>query len=115
MSAESLIETPYAPEPLRDSILRHIHYTLARPDGQVVPRELFKPVSLAIRDLLVDGLLKTEQGYRDHPLKRLCYLSMEFLMVRSRSDNLCTLRLMEPCRAVLEVLIAVSLLGLEQA
>ncbi|HMC29735.1 MAG TPA: glycogen/starch/alpha-glucan phosphorylase, partial [Candidatus Angelobacter sp.] len=75
--------------------------TLARPDGRAVPRELFKPVSLAIRDLLVDGLLKTEQRYRDQNLKRLCYLSMEFLMGRWLSDNLCNLRLNEPCRAVL--------------
>jgi starch phosphorylase len=101
MSAESLTGTPYAPEPLRESILRHIHYTLARSDGQVVPRELFKPVSLAIRDLLVDGFLKTEQRYREQNLKRLCYLSMEFLMGRWLSDNLCNLRLMEPCRSVL--------------
>jgi starch phosphorylase len=101
MSADLLTGTPFAPEPLRESILRHIHYTLARTEGHVVPRELFKPVSLGIRDLLVDGFLKTEQRYREQGLKRLCYLSMEFLMGRWLSDNLCNLRLMEPCRAVL--------------
>jgi starch phosphorylase len=101
MSADSLTRTPFASEPLRESILRHIHYTLARPEAPMVPRELFKPVSLAIRDLLVDGFLKTEQRYRDQRLKRLCYLSMEFLMGRWLSDNLCNLRLNEPCRAVL--------------
>jgi glycogen phosphorylase len=101
MSADSLTGTPFASEPLRQSILRHIHYTLARPEAPVVPRELFKPVSLAIRDLLVDGFLKTEQRYRDQRLKRLGYLSMEFLMGRWLSDNLCNLRLNEPCRAVL--------------
>jgi starch phosphorylase len=101
MSADPLTGTPFAPEPLRDSILRHVHYTLARPDGTFVPRELFKPVSLAIRDLLIDGLLKTEQRYRDQNVKRLCYLSMEFLMGRWLSDNLCNLELNGPCRAVL--------------
>jgi glycogen phosphorylase len=101
MSADSLTGTPFASEPLRQSILRHVHYTLARPEAPVVPRELFKPVSLAIRDLLVDGSLKTEQRYRDQSMKRLCYLSMEFLMGRWLSDNLCNLRLNEPCRAVL--------------
>ncbi|HET9281896.1 MAG TPA: glycogen/starch/alpha-glucan phosphorylase [Candidatus Angelobacter sp.] len=101
MSADPLTGTPFAPEPLRESILRHAHYTLARPDGTFVPRELFKPVSLAIRDLLIDGLLKTEQRYRDQNVKRLCYLSMEFLMGRWLSDNLCNLGLNTPCRAVL--------------
>ncbi len=63
MSADLLTGTPFDPEPLRQSILRHIHYTLARPGGNVVPRELFKPLSLTIRDYLIDGLLKTEQRY----------------------------------------------------
>ncbi len=101
MSADPLTGIPFAPEPLRASILRHVHYTLARPDGTFIPRELFKPVSLAIRDLLIDGLLKTEQRYRDQNVKRLCYLSMEFLMGRWLSDNLCNLGLNGPCRAVL--------------
>src|SRR5690242_10471281 len=101
MSADSLTGTPFAPEPLRQSVLRHVHYTLARSDGSFIPRELFKPVCLAIRDLMVDGLLKTEQRYRQHDMKRLCYLSMEFLMGRWLSENLCNLRLNEACRAVL--------------
>jgi len=86
---------------LRDSILRHVRYTLARPDKALVPRELFKPVSLAIRDLMIDRLLETEQRYRELDSKRLYYLSMEFLMGRWLSDNLCNLGLMEKCQAVL--------------
>jgi starch phosphorylase len=88
-------------ETLRESILRHIRYTLARPSLDPVPRELFKPLSLALRDLLVDHLLQTEQRYRDQDVKRLHYLSMEFLMGRWLSDNLCNLGLYEQCRGVL--------------
>ncbi|HEX9255625.1 MAG TPA: glycogen/starch/alpha-glucan phosphorylase, partial [Candidatus Angelobacter sp.] len=101
MSADLLTGTPFEPEPLRQSILRHIHYTLARAEGDVVPRELFKPLALTIRDYLVDGVLRTEQRYRQQHVKRLGYLSMEFLMGRWLSDNLCNLGLMDPCRAVL--------------
>jgi len=36
--------------------------------------------SLTIRDYLIDGLLKTERRYREQSVKRLGYLSMEFLM-----------------------------------
>jgi starch phosphorylase len=101
MSADSLTGIPFDPEPLRQSILRHIHYTLARPDANLFPQELFKPLSLTIRDFLIDGLLKTEQRYRDQGVKRLGYLSMEFLMGRWLSDNLCNLGLNDQCRAVL--------------
>jgi glycogen phosphorylase len=101
MSADPVNDTDFASEPLRESILRHIRYTLARPSNGLVPRELFKPVSLAVRDRLVDRLLRTEQRYREGDVKRLYYLSLEFLMGRWLSDNLCNLRLNEQCRSVL--------------
>ncbi|HEX7285657.1 MAG TPA: glycogen/starch/alpha-glucan phosphorylase, partial [Candidatus Angelobacter sp.] len=101
MSDDLLTGTASGPESLRDSILRHVRYTLARPDGHLAPRELFKPLSLAIRDHLIDHLLETEQRYRNQDVKRLFYLSMEFLMGRWLSDNLCNLGLNQPCRAVL--------------
>jgi starch phosphorylase len=101
MSADPVNDTDLASEPLRESILRHIRYTLARPSNGLVPRELFKPVSLAVRDRLVDRLLRTEQRYREGDVKRLHYLSLEFLMGRWLSDNLCNLRLNEQCRSVL--------------
>jgi len=101
MSADLLTGTRFNPEPLRESILRHIHYALARPGGSLVPRELFKPLSLTIRDFMIDGLLKTERRYREAKVKRLGYLSMEFLMGRWLSDNLCNLGLGEQCRTVL--------------
>src|SRR5215831_8093553 len=101
MSADLFNGTACGSETLRDSILRHVRYALARPSGSPTPRELFKPLSLAIRDRLIEGLLKTEQRYREHDAKRLYYLSLEFLMGRWLSDNLCNLRLEDEARAVL--------------
>src|SRR5437016_4991485 len=102
MAAAFLNSTTCDPETLRQSIRRHVQYTLARPTNHVTPRELFKPVSLAIRDLLIDRLLATEERYRRQDVKRLCYLSLEFLMGRWLSDNLCNLRLFDECRTVLQ-------------
>src|SRR6266404_1802266 len=99
MSQASFI--PCDPDPLRQSIQRHILYTLARPVADATPAELFKPVSLAIRDYLVDRLLATEQRYEDQDVKRLYYLSLEFLMGRWLSDNLCNLGLDDAARAAL--------------
>jgi starch phosphorylase len=100
--SDDLVNCPeVGAQPLRESILRHVRYTLARPSLNPVPRELFKPLSLAIRDLLVDHLLRTEQRYRDQDVKRLHYLSMEFLMGRWLSDNLCNLGLHDQTSRVL--------------
>src|SRR5215831_18662515 len=112
MPADFVHDNARAPESLQDSILRHVRYTLARPCGNPgsstaawgespSPRELLKPVSLAIRDRLIDRLLETEQRYREQGAKRLYYLSLEFLMGRWLSDNLANLRLEDECRAVL--------------
>jgi len=101
MSAASFNGTICDPESLRQSIQRHVRYTLARPPAALNPLELLKPVSLAVRDCLIDRLLATEQVYQQRDVKRLYYLSLEFLMGRWLSDNLCNLRLYEQCRAIL--------------
>jgi glycogen phosphorylase len=89
-------------EALRQSIQQHIRYTLAKPLAGLTARELLKPLSLAIRDFMVDGLLETEQRYGEQDAKRLFYLSLEFLMGRWLSDNLSNLCLIEPCRRILK-------------
>jgi len=88
-------------EMLRESILRHVRYTLVRPTSDLKPVDYLKPVSLAIRDRIVDRMLETESRFRHKDAKRLYYLSMEFLMGRSLGDNLSNLRIEELCREVL--------------
>jgi glycogen phosphorylase len=86
---------------LREAIARHIRYTLVRRESNLAPSELLIPVSLAVRDQLVDRMLQTEQRYRSVDAKRLYYLSMEFLMGRILGDTLCNMRLTELMRTVL--------------
>ncbi|MBZ5524808.1 MAG: glycogen/starch/alpha-glucan phosphorylase [Acidobacteriia bacterium] len=74
---------------------------MARAVDRIAPADLLRPLSLAIRDCLIDHALATESRYRDQDVKRLHYLSMEFLMGRWLSDNLCNLRMDEECRAIL--------------
>jgi starch phosphorylase len=88
-------------ELLREAILRHVRYTLVRPLSELKPVDYLKPVSLAIRDRIVDRMLETESRFRHKDAKRLYYLSMEFLMGRSLGDNLSNLRIEELCGEVL--------------
>ena len=85
----------------RSAILQHVRNSLVIPAEQVSPRNLFRAVSLAVRDLVASRLLETERRYQQVDAKRLYYLSMEFLMGRSLSNNLMNLRLSEIFREVL--------------
>jgi starch phosphorylase len=101
MSSPEFLAQVRPAEVLREAILRHVRYTLVRPTSELKPADYLKPVSLAIRDRIVDRLLETEARYRHKDCKRLYYLSMEFLMGRSLGDNLSNLRIEELCREVL--------------
>src|SRR5947207_8910512 len=89
------------PDELWQAILKHIRYTLGQSRVDLRPKEMLRPLALAIRDRLIDGMLETEERYRTTSAKRLYYLSMEFLMGRVLSDNLCNLQLNELCRDTL--------------
>jgi len=98
--SENHSHTQFA-ERLRESIARHIRYTLVRQNHHLTADELFVPVSLAVRELLVDRMLETEERYRHADAKRLYYLSMEFLMGRILGDTVSNLRLEKVLQQVL--------------
>jgi starch phosphorylase len=99
-SPEFLPQVPPG-EVLREAILRHVRYTLVRPISELKAADYLKPVSLAIRDRIVDRMLETESRYRHKGSKKLYYLSMEFLLGRMLGSNLSNLRLEALCREVL--------------
>jgi len=101
MSVANPVADVNAAADLERALRHHIRYTLARPTSDLSPAELVKPLALALRDRLVDGLLDTEQRYQAAGVKRLYYFSMEYLMGRSLSDNLCNLQLHDLAREVL--------------
>ncbi len=86
---------------LRESILHHVNYSLGLSAAGLSPREAFRAVSLAIRDLMVGRSLSTEATYQSTDAKRLYYLSLEFLIGRSLRNNLVNLGLLNTCREVL--------------
>ena len=83
----------------KDAVQRHIRYSLARPPRDLSGSEWFRAFALAVRDLLVDRMLETEARYEEADVKRLYYLSLEFLMGRALGNNLQNLGLADLCRA----------------
>jgi len=89
---------------LADAVFYHLRYSLGREPQSQNPRDMALAVSLAVRDRLVDGLLATEKRYQQEDVKRLYYLSMEYLIGRSLGNNLYNLNLIGTCEATLRQL-----------
>jgi starch phosphorylase len=103
-----------APPALRDAIMRHARYSVAQPWDELSSRQRFQCVGLAVRDLMIDGLLQTQQRQRQADAKHVYYLSIEYLLGRSLASNLSNLGLYDLCRDTLRDL-GVDLAAVEES
>jgi len=78
-------------EQVGKSLQYHTQYSQGVSWEQSSLHEKFHAVALSLRERIIDGMFSTEARYQQHHVKRLHYLSMEFLMGRSLSNNLSNL------------------------
>ena len=89
------------PNSLRDSLYRHLRYSLGKEFDNKTIRDIYLALTLSLRDRLLEKLLETEARYQAADAKRLYYLSMEFLIGRSLGINLTNLDIFDACRTAL--------------
>jgi starch phosphorylase len=72
---------------------RHLTFDRVIPVKAAAPRDKFEAIASSIRDVLSQRWLKTEQIYQERNVKRVYYLSLEFLMGRALANNITNLML----------------------
>jgi starch phosphorylase len=78
----------------RDALYeRHLTFDQVIPLSRATPRDQFEATARSVRDVLSQRWLKTEQTYNERNVKRVYYLSLEFLMGRALTNNVTNLRL----------------------
>ena len=80
-------------EALKSSFNAHRKYTLAKTRTGATPLDLYKSLALVIRDRLVEKWIETKSSQYDEDVKRINYLSMEYLVGRVLTQNMVNLGL----------------------
>lgn len=77
---------------LEQSFIRHVHLSLAKDRYSALPRDLLNGACLTVRDHLVDDWLSTLESYYEQDVKRVYYLSLEFLIGRTLLNALINMK-----------------------
>lgn len=89
---------------IKQAFVRHIQTSLGRDEYSATEWDRYHALCLAIREPLLTGWINTQQTYYHADVKRVYYLSMEFLMGRALHNSLINLDLLEPCRQAMSEL-----------
>ncbi len=87
---------------LQRAFLRHLQYTQVKDKYSATKADLYLALAYAVRDLLVERWLDTQQSYYINDAKRVYYISMEFLMGRTLGNSLINLGIMEEWQTALK-------------
>ncbi len=90
-----------SPEELGRDFERHLCFTLAKDLYTATDRDRYHALALAVRDRLIDRWIHTQQNHHKNAVKRVYYLSMEFLMGRLLGNNVINLQIEETCKEAL--------------
>lgn len=91
-------------EGLRNDFEHHLRYTLAKDRFTSTDRDRYHALALAVRDRLIERWIATQQTHHTKNVRRVYYLSLEFLIGRLLGSNVINMNLEEQCREVMSVL-----------
>ncbi len=88
-------------ESVKRDFAAHLHFSLVKDRYTATELDRYDALALAIRDRVVDRWIKTQQVHHEKDVKRVYYLSLEYLMGRALQNNLINLGCEEIVREAL--------------
>jgi starch phosphorylase len=90
--------TGMSPKALRRAVLDHLQFTRAKDIRSATLLDVYHALSHTVRDRLVHRWMWTQRTYAEKDVKRVYYLSAEYLLGRQLQANLLNLGLMDFAR-----------------
>ncbi|WP_375793374.1 glycogen/starch/alpha-glucan phosphorylase [Chlamydia sp. 12-01] len=88
-------------ETMKQAILNRLYFGVVQSPESASTRDIFTAVSKTVMEWLAKGWLKTQNSYYERDVKRVYYISMEFLLGRSLKSNLLNLGILDLVRDAL--------------
>jgi starch phosphorylase len=86
---------------IRRSFAQHIEYTLAKDEYSATLRDFYSSLAYSVRDRLCDRWNRTQQRYHREDVRRVYYLSLEYLVGPLLESALINLGIRDEARAAL--------------
>ena len=87
---------------IKEKFEYHLKYTLASDKERRTDEYNLEALSFTLKEPIIDAWNATIQKYRKNKVKRVCYLSLEFLMGRLLTNNLLNLGMYDKVKKSLE-------------
>ncbi len=78
--------------------MAHLKYSLVKDKFSASKLDQYLSIALTVRDHLVEKWIRTQESYYVNNVKKVYYLSMEYLIGRSLTHNMINLDLQKECR-----------------
>jgi len=78
-------------EGITETFARRMKYSLAKDSHTATDFDVYQALAFAVRDRLMERWFLTQDSYYRNDVKRVYYLSLEFLMGRALSNNMISL------------------------
>ncbi|SEQ69676.1 starch phosphorylase [Lachnospiraceae bacterium NE2001] len=89
-------------EGFKKEIASHVKLLYRKTLEEATPQELYQAVSYAVKDDIIDRWIATHKVYKEKNVKKVYYLSMEFLVGRALGNNLINLGYYEDIKKALD-------------
>jgi starch phosphorylase len=91
-------------EAIQRDFRNHLKYTLAKDKYSATHHDRYYALAMTVRDRLVERWIQTSQTYYKKDVKRVYYLSMEYLMGRALGNNVINLGMEDEVRDAMQEL-----------